>query len=252
MTGRAEILRADVLLSATLQDRLRAENGLTMARRDFNSLLNRDLDQEVSLEEAEVLAPMDLALEECIAKAFGQNPKLRSFQEQLKVAGKTVSLARSNFLPKLNLIFDYGWHEKEYRFHPDSDFWMLMGVASWELFSGSRNLARYKQSKAGYRQVEHELEAFRDGLRLQVTQAYLSLREARNRLDLAQRAMTSSEENYRVTEASYREGLATQVDEIDAQVTLTEARVTHAQTQYEMYKAQAKLENLMGMMPYFD
>jgi outer membrane protein len=252
MTGRAETLRADVLLSSTLQDRLRAENSLTVARRAFNSLLNRDLDQVVSLEEAQGLAVLDLTLDECIHNTFAQNPELRGFQEQLNAAGRSVGLARSGFLPKVNLIFDYGWHEEEYRFDPDSDFWMLMGVASWDLFSGSRNVARYKQSKAGYRQVEHELEAYRDGLRLRVTQTYLSLEEARNALDLAQRALASAEENYRVTEASYREGLATQIDEIDAQVTLTEARVTHAQTQYEMYKAQARLENLMGKMPHLD
>jgi outer membrane protein TolC len=127
-----------------------------------------------------------------------------------------------------------------------------MGVASWDLFTSGRNLARYKQSKAGYRQVEHELEAFRDGLRLQVSQAYLALKEARNGLELARRALASAEENYRVTEASYREGMVTQVDEIDAQVILTEARVTYARTRYGMYTAQAVLKNLIGMMPRFD
>jgi outer membrane protein len=252
MTGRAEPLRADVLLSSTLQDRLRAENGLILAQRTFNSLLNRSLDHEVSVAEAEELAWLDLTLDQCIQQAFAENPGLRSFQEQLKVAGKSVSLVRSGFLPNLNLIFDYGWHENKYRFDADSDFWMVMGVASWDLFTSGRNLARYKQSKAGYRQLEHELKAFREGLKLSVTQAYLGLQEARNSLDLAERALASAKENYRVTEASYREGIAAQVDEIDAQVTLTESRVNHARTRYGMFKAQSRLENLMGMMPDFN
>lgn len=252
MTGRAETLRADVLLSSTLQDRLRAENGLTMARRAFNSLLNRDLEGAVSLAKAEELPALEIPLEECVQKAFSENPGLRGFRERVKVAGKSVGLTRSGFLPNLNLIFDYGWHEDKYRFDPDADFWMVMGVASWDLFTSGRNLARYNQSKAGYKQMKHELEAFRDGLKLQVTQAYLDLEEARNGLELAERALASAQENYRVTEASYREGMATQVDEIDAQVTLTESRVTHAQTRYGMYKAQARLENLMGTMPHFD
>lgn len=252
MTGRSEILRADVLLSSTQQDHLRAENGLLLAKRAFNSLLNRKLNHEVIVVEAEELAGPDLTLDECIQKAFSENPGLRSFQEQLKVAGKSVGLARSGFLPNLNFVFDYGWHEDKYRFDPDSDFWMVMGVAKWDLFTSGRNLARYQQSKAGYRQLEHELKAFRDGLKLSLTQAYLELKEARNSLSLAGRALASAEENYRVTEASYREGLATQVDEIDAQVTLTEARVNHARTRYGMFKAQSRLENLMGMMPDFN
>jgi len=252
MASRAEALRADVLLSSTLQDHLRAENGLTLARRAFNNLLNRDLYHAVDLKEAGELAPLELTLEQCVRRAYERNPGLKSFQAQLTAAGKSVGLARSGFLPKLNLVFDYGWYEDKYRFDPADDYWMVMGLASWELFSGSRNLARYKQSKAGYRQVQYELNAFRDGLKLQVTQAYLGLEEARSRLDLAQRALVSAEENYRITEASYREGLVTQVDEIDAQVTLTEARVNHASTRYEVYKAQARLENLLGLMPIFN
>lgn len=251
MAGRAETLRADVLLSSTLQDSLTAANGLILARRAFNSLLNRDLGDEVSLAETEALISLDISLEECIQKAFRQNPALRSLQAQLVAAGKSVGLARSGFLPKFSLIFDYGWHEDKYRFASDSDYWMFMGMASWDLFEGSRNLARYKRSKAEYRQGEHELKSFRDALKLQVTQAYLSLQEAKSRLDLAQRALASAEENYRVIEANYREGMATQVDEIDAQVTLTEAQVNHASTRYEVYKTQARLENLMGMLPNF-
>jgi len=250
MAGRAETLRGDVLLSFTLQDSLRAVNGLIMARRAFNSLLNYDLDREVFLTEVEETRPLDLTLDECVQVAFESNPALRGFQTQLTMAGKSVSLARSSFLPKVNLVLDYGWYEDKYRFDPDDDYWMLMGLASWEIFAGTRNLARYKQSKAGYRQAEHELKAFGDGLELQVTQAYLDLQEATGRLDMALRALASAEENYRVNEASYREGMATQVDKIDAQMTLTEARVNYASTRYEIYKVQARLESLMGLMPF--
>jgi outer membrane protein TolC len=49
-----------------------------------------------------------------------------------------------------------------------------------------------------------------------------------------------------VTAASYREGMASQIDEIDAQVTLTEARVNHSRTRHQIYVAGARLENLIG------
>ena len=246
MVGKAETLRADVLLSSTLQDRLKAENALTMSRRAFNSLLGRDLDHQVNLEEVTEAESIEMILEDCVQQAFLRNPNLRSFELQLQAAGSSVGLARSSFLPKLNLVFDYGWYEDKYRFDPDNDYWMVMGIASWELFAGSRNAARYLQTKAGYRQIEYQLMNFRDGLKLGVTQAYLSFQEARSRLDLSERALASAEENYRVTEASYREGLAAQVDEIDAQVTLTETRVNQARTRYETLKAQARLKSLIG------
>jgi outer membrane protein TolC len=169
-----------------------------------------------------------------------------SFQEQVRAAGKAIPLSRSSMLPKVNLVFDYGWHEDAYRFDKNADFWMVMGVASWDIFSSGRHLARYQQSKASHRQLEHELEAYQDALVLQVTQAYSRLEEARQGLKLAEEALASAEENYRATSASYREGLASQVDEIDAQVTLTEARVNHSRTRYQIYMAGAKLENLMG------
>jgi outer membrane protein TolC len=246
MVERAQALRADVLLSSTLQDRLRAENGLKMARRSFNSLLARNLDEAISLEEPEELDPLDLSLTDCLHRATGGNPGLMSFREQVEVAAKAVHLSRSNLLPKVNLVFDYGWHEDAYRFNMDSDFWMIMGVASWDIFTSGRHEAQYQQSKANHRQLKYELEAYQDAIVLQVTQAYLEWEEARQGLELAEEALASAEENYRVTAASYREGMASQIDEIDAQVTLTEARVNSSRTRYQIYVAKAKLENLMG------
>lgn|GEM_PF-1221942 len=246
MVERAETLRADVLLSSRQQDRLRAANGLDLARRSLNSLLARDLEEPLVVEEPEELEPLGLTLQECIARAAAGNPGLMSFQKHVEVAGKAVHLSRSSLLPKVNLIFDYGWHEETYQFDRDSDFWMVMGVASWDIFTSGRHLARYQQSKASHRQLKHELAAYEDAIVLQVTRAYSELQEARQGMELAEEALASAEENYRVTAASYREGLASQVDEIDAQVTLTEVRVNHSRTRYQIYVAGAKLKNLMG------
>ena len=200
----------------------------------------------MAVEETEGFEPLGLTLDECIARAVAGNPGLMSFQKQVEAAGKAVHLSRSSLLPKVNLIFDYGWHEETYQFDPDSDFWMVMGVASWDIFTSGRHLARYQQSKASHRQLKHELGAYQDAIELQVTQAYLALEEARRGLTLAEEALASAEENYRITAASYREGLASQVDEIDAQVTLTEARVNHSRTRYQIYVAGARLDNLIG------
>lgn len=246
LVERAETLRADVLLNSTLQDRLRAENALKMLHRSFNNLLARDLDEAVVVQEPGEFQAPDLSLEDCLRRATGHNPGLMSFQEQVRAVGKSIHLSRSGFMPKVNLIFDYGWHEDAYRFDTDSDFWMVMGVASWDIFTSGRHLAEYQQSKASHRQMQYELEAYRDALVLQVNGAYLEMEEARQGLELAGEALASAEENYRVTTASYREGMSSQVDEIDAQVTLTEARVNNARTRYQMYVAQAKLDHLMG------
>jgi outer membrane protein TolC len=246
MVEKAETLRADVLLSSTRQDRLRAENGLNLARRSLNSLLARDLEEPVAVEEPEELDPLGLSLHDCIARAVAGNPGLMGFQKQVQAAGKAVHLSRSSLLPKVNLVFNYGWHEETYQFDRDSDFWMVMGVASWDIFTSGRHEARYLQSKAGHRQLQHDLKAYQDAIELQVTRAYSGLEEARQGLELAAEALASAEENYRVTAASYREGIASQVDEIDAQVTLTEARVNYSRTRYQIYLAAAKLENLMG------
>ena len=246
MVEKAETLRADVLLSSTRQDRLRAENALDLTRRSLNSLLARDLEEPVEVQEPEELEPLSLSLQDCIARASTGNPGLMAFQEQVKAAGKAVNLSRSSLLPNLSLVFDYGWHEETYEFDRDSDFWMVMGVASWDIFTSGRHVARYQQSKASHRQMKHELEAYQDAIVLQVTRAYSALQEARQGLVLAEEALASAEENYRVTAASYREGMTSQVDEIDAQVTLTGARVNHSRTQYQIYVAGARLENLIG------
>jgi outer membrane protein TolC len=80
-----------------------------------------------------------------------------------------------------------------------------------------------------------------------VRSALLSVREARERIDVEQRALTVAEEQARVARLAYREGLITSVEGQDAELALTAARFALLRARHDGALAEARLTLAMGL-----
>lgn len=85
-----------------------------------------------------------------------------------------------------------------------------------------------------------------DGISLEVKQSYLQLNEASEKLRIADENITQAEENFRVTRENFHAGLATNADLLDAQTSLTRAKLDRATVHADLLLAQAKLIKSIG------
>jgi outer membrane protein TolC len=77
----------------------------------------------------------------------------------------------------------------------------------------------------------------KEGISLQISQAYLSLVEAELRLDTSAAMLEAAEEAYRMAA----------IDLIDAEHALTQARLNRAKSKYDYEAAKAKLASACGL-----
>lgn len=78
--------------------------------------------------------------------------------------------------------------------------------------------------------------------------AYLQLEDAKQRLQVTNRAIGQAEETLREIEARYRGQVATITQLVDAQVALSNARVRQSTSQAELEVARAALEQATGRL----
>jgi len=81
---------------------------------------------------------------------------------------------------------------------------------------------------------------------LEVTQSFLNLHQAKERTLVADQGVKQAEENYRVTNKRFREGLVQTSDLLDAEVALLQARTNYTQARVDFELADARLQKAIG------
>ncbi|MCD6169541.1 MAG: TolC family protein [Candidatus Latescibacteria bacterium] len=250
MVAQNDLLRAKVQLSNTKLMRIKAANAIQMAKAAFCNALGIALNTDFVLDAQLKYRPMsEITLEEAKQMALRERPELKAMQYNLKIAQKAVALSRSQWLPNLVLIGNYNYkrpnRENEKKWYRSWDVTLALQMNIWDWGS-----IHYQTSQAQHRlrQAEEGFEQLKDGIILEVTQSYLALHEAAEKVTVSEENVAQAQENYRVTEERFKQGMATNTDVIDANTLLTQAKMDHIQALADYNIARARLKKAIGIL----
>ena len=120
---------------------------------------------------------------------------------------------------------------------------------SFDVWNWGRTAHQAEQAEAGVRQAEEYHAQLREDVALEVHQAALTVRRARDKLVVADLGVEQAEENRRMTSDRYKNGLATSSDLLDAEVALVQARTSLTGSQVEYALSKSRLERAVGLPP---
>jgi outer membrane protein TolC len=247
-----DLLQVEVELSQREQDLIAAQKNLEMACYYFNILLRRPLNEEVILDERLDLVGFEEDFGSLLKKALENRPELKLGRIQIEAAKKEFKIARSELLPKVSLLFDYQrqgddpsvsgspYREKEYS-------WQFMAVLQWRLWDFGESYFGVKEKQARIIEAENQLKEIEDLVTLQVGEAFLSVREAMNKVKTAQKALEGARENFRVNEERYKLQAATSSDVLDALALLVRAQNSYWIALCDYHLALGRLKRAMGV-----
>jgi outer membrane protein len=116
----------------------------------------------------------------------------------------------------------------------------------WPLFTGFDRNYQVLRSKSDLARSIAERETLLQGVELEVWTAYQRVIEANQAIDAAGRFVASAEENARVAEGEYKNGVGSVIALIDAQNGHSVARTRLVQAQLDWYTAMAQFERAVG------
>lgn len=247
-----DLLQSEVQLANGTQELVRAENGLEMAKSQFNTVLRRDVNMPVSVQNILTYDPFVQNIDDCLKTAMENRPEIKSFETRRVQSGKAVDLARSEFFPTVNVVGTYGRYGDQPNVsgssYQDSENWSVLAVANWNFWEWGRTKHRVDAGKSRESQSADALTMVRDRITLEVKSSYLQLREAEKRIAVAGKAITQAEENFRINQERYKEQVATTTDVIDAQTLLTRAKSDYFNALSDFNIARSRLERSMGVI----
>jgi outer membrane protein TolC len=103
-----------------------------------------------------------------------------------------------------------------------------------------------QQANALYKKSQTELEDRSRQIELDVRTAYSDFLEAKEVLDSQTKVQEQAEEALREANARFDAGTGTQLDVLDAETSLTQARTTQVQALHDYATARARLERSIG------
>ena len=253
---KSDVSRAEVLYATSEQALQSATNQMTLAKNFFNNLLSRELESGINfnpipfadlekIENSDELGT-DLTLAQAYEYAKNYRPELKQLNYAVKSAESAKKVNLGDFLPNISLAADYGFQGEKYKFDKESDYWMVSGVFSWNIFSGFGSQAKMDEAEAQINSILKTEQMTKQLILLDVKNNFISLQNIKNELTVARKRVISAEDNYFDVRKRYEAGMAALINLIDAQTSLDAAKANYVITFYSALSQKASFEKSIG------
>jgi outer membrane protein TolC len=249
MASRLDLLRAEVRAANLKPPLIQARNNVAVAELSLKTLLGLDVAQPVDVVGEMTYAPVDINLEESLARAVLNRPELSQLQYQKQMAGEMIKLAKADYLPTIALSGNYSTWADRFAFSKNNwqNFYAFNLVLSVPLFNGLQTSAKVAESKALIREIEFTEKGLINNIKFEVQASYLTLNNSKEALLSQEKNIDAAQESVRVAELNYGEGLITITDLGAAQVALSEARINYLRAIYDYALSLAQMEKAIGL-----
>jgi outer membrane protein TolC len=242
------VFRARADRSDVEQRLAEAREAVNAATRAFNQVLRRPLDTPVDeLPDSVVRFELTLTEEQVVSSALARREELFQAGAGIQAAEAGVRLATSSFLPSVSLALDYGFQGNDLSFSRENDFAMASVVVSWNLFRGGRDQARRQSAKLEADRLRLRRTELEDLVRLDARQAYEAAVVARDAIATSEARLAAAQRSFDLIRRRYEEGLATQVEFLDARTSFTNADLNRIQTVYRYAVRYVDLERAAAL-----
>lgn len=248
IVARADVLRSEVELANAKQDYITASNEYDVAEATLNNIIGTPLGTTLLLKDRLQYEPYENDMAYCLAYSEQHRPELKQAEYAIDSAEAALVVARSGHMPKVyaNASNNWGGNGSDWP-GDDDENWSVGVTASINVFDSGVTWSKIHAAQEALVQAKENQRQIKDNVELEVRTDYLSMREAEKRISTAQVAVASAEEDYHIAVVRYQAGVGTNIDVMDAQEALTQAKTNYYQALYNYNTSKAALNTSMGV-----
>ncbi len=249
---RVDLLRAETAVAAAQEELTKAKNGEALALAALANAMGLppettlQIASEASISDA-ILPDSPTDLKSAIEEALRQRPELKILEAQLAAAREGIRVAKSEQRPQIGLMLQYDAERQTIM--PDMGRWLAGVMLTMNLFDGGSTKAAIDKARSDVERLEAAVAELRNGIALEVTNAFLTVESAKERVKVAEKAVETAQEGIRLVRLGYQNGVNTITDFLTAQSELTQAQVALVIALSDLRIAEAQLWFALGRDP---
>jgi outer membrane protein TolC len=250
------VLRAKVSVANARPPLIQAQNNYRIAKNNLSNLLGYDLPREVwdniplNLTDTLDAVPYEINLSDALQEALAKRPELVALRKTEELQKLNITNAKAGYKPNLQLFAGYNWFNAQFtppvEIDHDINGWNAGAQMSWDIFDGMLTHGKVIQAKALYEKSKTAVDEEGRNIELEVRTTYSDFLEAQEVLESQKTVQAEAEESLREANARADAGTGTQLDVLDAENSLTQARSTQVQALHDYDAARARFERAIG------
>lgn len=240
-----DVTKSEVDVANAKVNLIRSRNLAQLAKVQLENAMGVHPSSNYTVSTAFTISSFITSLDSAQTLAQSLRPDLRSARARFRANESLVSAAWRQHLPTLSATGNYIWSAFDF---PLFSRWNAGVTLSLPLFQGFSVNAQVQQARAGVDLSRANIEVLHENVRLEVEQSFLEAKEAEERITATAKLVELSQQNLKLAEARYNSGVGSAIEITDAQITLSNARITHIQAQYDYSRGLVRLRRATGVM----
>ena len=247
-----ELIRAKTTVESAIPNVYNAESSVILALWQLKAVLGVDLDMnlDVAGKLSDYAQHMLYDINENSDASLDNNSTMKQLAIQAEQLAENIKIQKYAALPSLAASFNFAYMSmandvafSEFPWIPYSTAGLSLSIP---IFAGGKRYQQVRQAKNQYEQVKLQVENTERQLKIAIRQSLATMETSMKSYYAAQSAVASAQKGYDITEASYKAGRSTLIELNDAQLALTQSRLSESQAIMNFLTAKAQLEQTLG------
>ena len=250
---KSDGLSVDVRVNEAEMTLTKVNDGLVLSRMLLNQILGLPLNEQVTLadEQVENIAVVELTPQLNVEAAVENRPELKMLQNTVDLSKQSTNLLKAGNLPQVVLTGGYavsnpnlqnGFQRKF------GGFWNVGVSVRVPLWNWGDVMYKVRAAKGATSIANLELAEARDLIELQVNQSTFKVDEANKTLTMAQSNIQRADENLRMANLGFQEGVITPTAVMEAQTAWLQAQSQKIDAEIEVKLSQVDLQKALGTL----
>lgn len=246
VVAKVDVLRSQVELANAKQTLIQYENNYQIAEANLNKIVGLPMDTQLKLDNLLVYTPYDKDLAYCLDYASTHRPDIEQAKQNVEAAKGALRVAISGHMPQVTASASQNWNNTNWPGDENGN-WAVGVTVNLNVFDTGVTNSQIHGAEADLAKAHETYRNTVDAVNLDVRTNYLSLREAEKRIDATHLAVDQADEDYRIAQLRYMNGVGTNTDVLDAQVALTTAKTNYLKALYDYNTSKTDLETAIGV-----
>ncbi len=246
-----DTLRFETSLAEATPKLIQARNNYASTMTRLLDLIGADPTGDLELSGKLEFTPTEVSLFNALETSLQKRPEIISARENFQVAHEYLMAAYSESMPSVRAFGDFIYTDSagdisggnEWR-----DEWNAGIKLEMNLYDGGGRSSREKQKLLDKSNADIEFERVERMVKLETRIAYDEMKRATELIKSQEKSVEYATETFRIAKERHGIGMLTQLELLDTELSLTNAKIIRSRSLYEYLVAKVKLERAMGVL----
>ncbi len=247
LLAKNDLLQINTQLLQSKQDLQKATSDAKINRLKLSNILSGTLDENELIED---LPQINVVLENLDSSTLDQRSEILALEDVIDSLDASKKAAQGNYYPKVNSTLSYTKYGDNATLEvaPEAfeDQQTAMLNLSWNLYNGQKDLAQTKIIQSKKMQYNSDLQDLKLAIQLQYETAREQYNVANLNLETATIALEQADENYKIVNNRFQEGLSSTTDLLNANYLLSQSKQNFDNAYYNKYLSYSALKRILA------